>query len=250
MSMVLNPYRFAAGSWQPSDLTGLEIWVEMDITTIYTDLAKTTEVTSNGDLVRCWADKSGNGNDFVQDFNDSYRPTYQTTYLRGDGITSGGDYLKCPFTISTTPAEHMFGIAFIPRNLGTNTDGVLQMSSEIRNPSGTPYCSITATTATNIQYYTDNGNRYNRTSAVADQITMVIRVTKPASNYLVDCWIDGTKQTQYDAGASFAAASAYILFFNGWSDYGQIDIAAFLFGWGTYSDTDAENVDGYLRAQL
>lgn len=58
---------FAAG---PAGIdSGLRLWLDAgDTETIFTDTGCTSgnEVTTHGDSVRCWADKSGNGNDAIQ----------------------------------------------------------------------------------------------------------------------------------------------------------------------------------------
>lgn len=65
----------------PSDIAGLQLWLDSsDIATLYTDSAKTTQVAANDDRVGCWADKSGNGYDFLQAV-DVDRPTYKTDII-------------------------------------------------------------------------------------------------------------------------------------------------------------------------
>jgi len=54
---------------------GLSSWYDAtDISTLYTDTSKTTNVTSNGDTVQLWADKSGGGYDMLG--YPSAEPTY------------------------------------------------------------------------------------------------------------------------------------------------------------------------------
>ncbi len=49
----------------PTDIAGLKLWLRADLG-LYTDAAKTTPATADGDAVYTWADQSGNGNDAVQ----------------------------------------------------------------------------------------------------------------------------------------------------------------------------------------
>jgi len=61
----------------PEIASGLSSWYDAtDISTLYTDTSKTTNVTSNNDTVQLWADKSGNGYDMLG--YPSYEPTYDT----------------------------------------------------------------------------------------------------------------------------------------------------------------------------
>ena len=62
----------------PTDIAGLQLWLDgSDITTLFQDSAKTTPVTSDGDVVGAWADKSGNGNDALQ-ATTADKPQYKT----------------------------------------------------------------------------------------------------------------------------------------------------------------------------
>lgn len=72
-------------------LDGLRIWLDAsDAGTMFTDAGKTTTVSSDGDLVAVWADKSGNGNDAVQLTGAiaQNRPHYRTGVQNGRSAVS------------------------------------------------------------------------------------------------------------------------------------------------------------------
>lgn len=50
-----------------------------DLTTLYTDVAGTTNVTADGDPVGMWKDKNGNGFNLTAAADDTTRPTYHTS---------------------------------------------------------------------------------------------------------------------------------------------------------------------------
>ncbi len=78
MSANLTGKDFA--QYYPSMETGLYQWFDAgDITTLFQDSAKTTPVTTNGDPVGAFADKSGNGLDDTQATAES-RPVYATNF--------------------------------------------------------------------------------------------------------------------------------------------------------------------------
>jgi hypothetical protein len=67
----------------PTDLAGLAIWLDVaDLATLFTDSAKTTPVTGDGDVVGAWADKSGNGNDVLQN-TTAKKPLYKVNVKNG-----------------------------------------------------------------------------------------------------------------------------------------------------------------------
>ncbi len=67
ISVLFANLAFAAG---PAGIdSGLRLWLDAsDTETVFTDTGCTggNEVSAHGDSVRCWADKSGNGNDAIQ----------------------------------------------------------------------------------------------------------------------------------------------------------------------------------------
>ena len=70
----------------PTDITGMQMWFKAD-TGLFTDSAKTTAATTNGDRVGAWADQSGNGNDLLQT-TDARRPLLTAAGLNGHSFIS------------------------------------------------------------------------------------------------------------------------------------------------------------------
>jgi hypothetical protein len=80
---IVNPY-IHGGGFSPSDVSGLILWLDAtDLTTLWQESTRSTQVASDGDPVGAWDDKSGNGNHWTQatagdrpvykeDFNTSY----------------------------------------------------------------------------------------------------------------------------------------------------------------------------------
>lgn len=222
----------------PSELADLQIWVESDISTLYQDDAKTTPVTADGDPVGAWEDKSGNGNDFTIGSSPDYRPTYKTDYIRGDGTD------ESLVQAWTTPDEWMLGIKIIPQQMA-GTQGALGSHTSSTGYSTGPYIMINSTT-TILQLYMDASYRFSRATSVGDETTWVIRVTKPAGNYLVDVWIDGAQQSQYDAGTLLSGAKGFLHLFLGYNSNGQYDIPGMVYAIGSYTDGEAEDLATYL----
>ena len=89
ITTYVDTSNFIASGALPFNL-GLSSWYDAtDITTLFTDAAKTTAVTTNGDRVGCWADKSINGYDMTQT-TSSKRPTYDTTTMTQNSLSFSG----------------------------------------------------------------------------------------------------------------------------------------------------------------
>lgn len=68
----------------------LEIWLDAsDISTLFQDSAKTTPVTTNGDSVECWEDKSGNGYDHIVQSGIGV-PTYDSSTMYAGSLDFDG----------------------------------------------------------------------------------------------------------------------------------------------------------------
>ena len=98
VAAIRGHWTSAVAAFVPTGIAGLQLWLDgSDITTLYTDSAKTTPVTSDGDVVGAWADKSGNGNDAVQ-ATTADKPLYKTAIQNGKSIVrfdGADDYLNC-----------------------------------------------------------------------------------------------------------------------------------------------------------
>lgn len=232
------------GGFDPSTITGLTMWQDVsDLDTLFQDSGKTTPVTADGQVVGAWADKSGNGNDATQS-NALNRPDYKTTYIDSNGTS---DYLISPSIL--IPDELMVGIHLtIDDPMVGQGSGYLERANIAT--SGSPYFLITENSG-GFRVYIDGNYRWTHGGMTSgDAVRIVVKVTKPASNYLVDCWIDGVKQSQYDAGTAlnFVGNTWAWILFSGYPTLGDCKISRFVYYEGTYTDTDAENVDLYLES--
>ena len=83
--MIINSYRYAGAAPELPVIAGIELHYDSsDISTLWTDDGL-TQVSSPGDLVYRWDDKSGNGGHAKNGGTSTLRPTYQTTGLSFDG---------------------------------------------------------------------------------------------------------------------------------------------------------------------
>ena len=65
------------GLFDPRRVEGLELWLDgQDLSTLFKDDTCTNDLTTDGQRVGCWRDKSGGGHHVIQN-NDNKRPTYQ-----------------------------------------------------------------------------------------------------------------------------------------------------------------------------
>ncbi len=91
----------------PTDLTGLQLWLDAnDASTLFQDAAKTT-AAGDGDVVGAWADKSGQGKDATQT-TTADKPTLQTGIVNGLPVVrfdGTDDFLNIPDLSALTEGE-------------------------------------------------------------------------------------------------------------------------------------------------
>lgn len=105
----------------PTDISGCAMWLDgADASTLFTDTARTTPVTTNGDAIAAWADKSGTGA-HATNSTLSQRPTYNVAAINTrsaplfDGINdrlvvsaanrpaAANHTLLCVYRVTSTP---------------------------------------------------------------------------------------------------------------------------------------------------
>lgn len=81
MTNLVNPYRFGAGGpFSPADVSGLLLWLDAtDLTTLWQEAARSNQVTTDGQEVGAWDDKSGQGNHWTQ-ATDTRLPLYKENF--------------------------------------------------------------------------------------------------------------------------------------------------------------------------
>ncbi len=138
----LDYYHNSAVAFSPLDIADTLFWLDaLDITTLWQDSAQTTPVTSNGDRIGYWSDKSVNGFDWVQANSPvEARPFYS------DGTSEGRR------SINTLPAVHT---NHLDGSMLDNEDALLLTSEDVTaffiiNASGLP-------TGTQVVLSADNG---------------------------------------------------------------------------------------------
>lgn len=132
------------GAFSPSDLTNLLAWYDAsDITTLWQDDGRTTQVSADDDAIGAWDDKSGNG-EHVTQATAANRPTYKT------GIVNSLPVVRCDgtndkFTASIPQSDpvHIYAVLDTTRIASSTAkdfmrDGgnvLLQLASSDRDPA-------------------------------------------------------------------------------------------------------------------
>lgn len=109
----------------PLEIANLNAWYDAsDISTLFQDNAGATPVTTNGDPVGRWADKSGNANHINQGAAGA-KPAYTTGVQNGlAGLSfDGGDYLDSTATI--TPESATLFVVLKTNLVNSATYGIL-----------------------------------------------------------------------------------------------------------------------------
>ena len=241
--MIIGYSRAGGASLSPSEISGLHLWLDSsDSSSLYTDDAKTTNVSSDGDAVAVAADLSGNGYDWKQT-TASRRPLYKTSIynglstLRFDG--SNDDMAGTSFTAIGLPLTivGVFKYASISLNLPlTDSSGGPRLHA-VYNRSPPNNFGIFAGTEVNSSVATDTSIHYFTTyigSGAADSL-----------------WLDGTQIiTNKEAGnpnlAVLHLASNRLA---GGSAYMNGDLCELCLYTKTLSTTERENLEAYMVAK-
>ena len=195
------------GGFSPDDISGLELWYDSsDITTLWTDDG-TTQVSSDGDLIYRWDDKSGNGGHAKQSVSAN-RPSYKIN--AGGNATSllfdGADWLN---NVDHIPA---FGsgdtypitmIAIFANSLVSGNDTQIGVASSTSN---WPYWRLFLSDATpDDQYFQVAGNTGSEaiisTSTTVGDGNNHIAIGVTYSNTSRDIWVDGGDHASGTASA-------------------------------------------------
>jgi hypothetical protein len=99
----------AAAAFSPSDISGLNLWLKAD-GVLYTDSARTTLVTADGDPIGSASDSSGNNYHYSQATSGS-RPTYKTSIVNGQPVfrfDGSADYFDGPDHVSALTSGTFF----------------------------------------------------------------------------------------------------------------------------------------------
>lgn len=212
-------------AWLPTDLDGLpgadpqtlQLWQHwQDNTGLWQDTGKSTAVSSSGQTVALSENRftySPGTGDWGLDLRTATatdEPPWidgaaQSPQVSGGWIrTDNTDHLGSQSSFAMgADSDCLFGYAF--RN-GTWSASLGIASFGTTNVTGTPVWLITYN-GTNMRFYIDGGyvTAWDFAPTNNQYYYIVMRITNSAgigSNRLVDLWINGTKQSQHNAGTS------------------------------------------------
>ena len=223
------------GEWTPASISGLQLWLDFsDISTLYQDSAKSTPVTSDGDVIGCAADKSGNGDDATQATSAS-KPTWQTGEKNGLAIAQfdgTDDYMT--MTGNAITQQHVFIVA-------KNRD------------AGTVYSSLLSDGSNGVYwFFTRTSSNYIRTSynSVVTSYTGIMTSYSLVEIYHdgTDIWVNKNAGTPGSATVAAASHTYTVLCARRVSDYrGPIDFGEILIYNATLTGDDLTNVRTFLN---
>lgn len=178
MSLLnLSAWRRRAGSaaWTPTDVAGLQLWLDAsDTGTLFQDSGGTGAVTSDGDPVGYWGDKSGNARHVTQ-ATSGRRPLYKPSGLDtgkagllfddvDDGLgrtgygLSGAQTVALVYRIQSTPSAAEYDSPLVYTN-GTTCSHVLLCGSGGYQPISWRFGYSTSSTSVGLASAHTTGKR-------------------------------------------------------------------------------------------
>ena len=186
--MITYPYTLGKGAWSPENLD----------TIVWLDATDASTITSTGDLVDTWADKSGNGNDVTALTTD--RPDTGTRQHNGLNVIDfdGSTFLEnISIAIPTSGDISIFQVTKIDV-IDNTADGIFSMNSATFDFQ---FDSGGATTFDGIVKRGGAVNAVSSNGPYHGPSTYLARFDQ-TNNSTVTAWYDGTEDgtTPYGAG--------------------------------------------------
>ena len=187
----------AAAAFTPASISGLTAWYDFsDVSTLFTDSARTTAVTADGDAIGGVTDKSGNAR-HLGNTDGTDRPLYKINIQNGRSVarTDGvNDLLYTTFASTISPAQ-FYAILAIDI-IGAFPSGGVAMELR-RSTSTSPIFTILAETTWKVRH---------RNNA-ATILTIDSGDTTTATVILEYIW-DGSNLDMYKNGASIVTPAS------------------------------------------
>ena len=247
VSKVYRGSNLLYGTFDPSSISGLELWLDAD---------DSSTITLNGSTVSQWDDKSGN-NYHVTQSTASYQPTYNTAQLNGKNVVTfdgNDDHILNDSVASVASGNDvpitMF-VVFKQLSLGNNEYGVVFGSSSSIQPL---FCMMTNSSQLAAQQRTDAGTLTAAYSSVSSTSAYRVQsIVLSSSNLTV--FNNGTSV----ASSSFSPAQTTLNTFTlgTWRRSGSMngiaflrcDMAEVIIYNSALSTSDRESVESYLSTK-
>jgi hypothetical protein len=236
-------------SWNPTVLETLERWYEASTENLFQDSTRTTPVTSDADPVGSWTDLTGNGNHFSQS-TEANRGIFKAAVPEVSGDRSGiygdgsNDHLIAPNYTPDSP--YMIGVYF--NHAVSEIKGLFSLQNTLS--SGSPHMFI-RTNSTGAQLYISGAYAISWADTFGQNNSVVVRVTQPSSNWLVDAWLNGVKATQYNAGTVLANQTAQGLYaLNSFGGYSTNKLMTVIVATGVFTDEEAMLLHQYMAGEV
>ena len=184
----------------PADISNLGLWLDAsDLSTLFQNVAGSTPVTTDSEIVGTWLDKHTTNFDLTAQADDTTRPTYHTSagvhWVEGDGANDLLVRAAVPFYAAGAAS---FFFALRASNANVNGDTLLTECSSTNNlPVYWPL--IVSATVTDARAFIRNTvgtelfNSVLDTTDIFDNTDHVIGVVDTGS--LLTLWVDGVEKT-------------------------------------------------------
>jgi len=132
MSMILNPYRYASGGeFSPLDISDCVLWLDGSDTSTMYDASSGGSLTTNGNDIARWEDKSGQSNHATQGTAAAcpHRTDSAENGLTAAGFDGSDDYI----TFASSVTARTFFVVY-ERTGGTTFYGGFALAASVNGP--------------------------------------------------------------------------------------------------------------------
>jgi len=234
-------FAVSGASWTPASLPGLQLWVENDPTTMFTD-AGITPVSASGQTVKQWNDKSGHARNLNSDAGATYT-TGTKPYLQFNGTSS--TIQNSSNTIPLSDASGYFYLA-VAVSFDTNT-GLQIAASGIFSGNNSPRLGNSSCTSQGIVHNTTPGLTTDNGPALTAGTPVVLIMTVSSTG--VETFVDNVSNgaTAMSNPDLSTVGNFYVGSLGAGTNFTGGKIFGSVLGTGTLSSTDRASLQTYMH---
>lgn len=249
---IINPYRFAAAGFAPTDITGCDLW--LDASDNSTVLDATDTAASDDEAVKTWQDKSGNANHAAQSTaaNQPLRRAAEVNGLDALDFDGANDYMvgTSDLTPRQTDAKTIFVVCKLDTLAVTHITYTPYNSTSTNGTRG----SLAYNSTVGLNYAVLGGFEASTDETVGTASAYIHTYSQSGSGNLHDVmtqWQDGSELTRTSGGDQLLVDKSCTYDVGAWNngDFTNGKMCEIIVYDSELSTANRESVESYLGSK-